>query len=106
VAEATTANTEAMIYKYLWMVDLLGKIIAPGRDFGRFEIHKGCSRGEFWDRMHFILGMAKVFRIFGLVKSKAKVGLQVSEKREFSGFACSYEQAKNRRKPGETRLLA
>ena len=95
-----------MIHKHLWMVDLLGKIIAPGRDFGRLEIHKGCSKGEFWDRMHFILGMAKVFRIFGLVKSKAKVGLQVSEKREFSGFACSHEQAKNRRKPGETRLLA
>jgi hypothetical protein len=50
--------------------------------------------------------MAKIFRDFGVLDAKAKVGREVFVKREFSGFACSYEQAKNRRKPGETRLLA
>jgi hypothetical protein len=50
--------------------------------------------------------MAKIFRNFGADVAGAKVGAEVFVAREFSGFACSYEQAKNRRKPGETRLLA
>jgi hypothetical protein len=48
----------------------------------------------------------KIFPSFRSVKSKAKVGLEVFVGWDFSGFACSVEQAKNRRKPGETRLLA
>jgi len=54
----------------------------------------------------FRFGSGKSFPYFEHVKTKAKVDLQVLEKWEFSGFACSYEQAKNRRKPGETRLYA
>jgi hypothetical protein len=61
---------------------------------------------EFAVRARFILGIGKSFPIFWGVERKAKVGLEVAAMVEFSGFACSYEQAKNRRKPGETRLCA
>jgi hypothetical protein len=88
VAEATT-------HKHLWVVDLWS-----------LEIHNVCGWGKVGAKQWFILGMAKIFRDFGVLAAKAKVGREVFVKREFSGFACSYEQAKNRRKPGETRLLA
>jgi hypothetical protein len=54
----------------------------------------------------FHFGKGQIFPVLRRGVTKAKVGLQALEKREFSGFACSGEQAKRRRKPGETRLLA
>ena len=64
----------------------------------------GWDKFAVWTR--FILGMVKIFRLVDVFKQMAKVGVEVFVLWEFSGFACSYEQAKNRRKPGETRLLA
>jgi hypothetical protein len=57
-------------------------------------------------RLSFILGMAEIFRSRSEFEPRAKVGAEVTVMVEFSGFACSCEQAKNRRKPGETRLSA
>jgi hypothetical protein len=56
--------------------------------------------------MRSILGRGKNFLFCRRVSTGAKVGLEVFVEWEFSGFACSQEQAKKRRKHGETRLLA
>jgi hypothetical protein len=57
------------------------------------------NRGAIVDRF----GNGKSFPVLWRTDVMAKVALQVQENWGFSGFACSYEQAKRRRKHGETR---
>jgi len=67
---------------------------------------QGVGQRNFDGFAGFILGRDKIFPLTWCIGPEAKVGLKVFVKREFSGFACSKEQAKNRRKRGETRLCA